>query len=92
MPIHSKIEAVIQAASVNCRRCEHARERTVIMPTCARHQIVKIDRWHKVEVHISRFCYDVRLDELACGWRGRSFLKQKEHVTIFTGVKDGPDV
>lgn len=87
MASNAKIEKVLTAYEVSCRQCTHAKEPTTIMPTCTRYRLQAL-HWSTLQrVEFSRFCYDVRLDERACGWRAAGFEAKPQSVRVFLGSK-----
>lgn len=88
MQRHSKVDQTIEATGVKCRQCVYVKEPTTIMPQCTKHMQALIDRDHNLKLSLPRFCLDVRKDENACGWRGRSWKIVPVKQTVFTGTKD----
>lgn len=86
-----KIETVLSAAGITCRTCVSCKERDVMMPICRKHEAPVVNRWHHKSIAVSRFCYDVRLDENACGWRARSYERLVIKESTFTGAKYSDD-
>ncbi len=63
----------------------------MLMPTCTKYEQPIVNRLHLRTGTASRFCYDVRLDEHACGWRGRGFIKLVVKESVFMGAKYSDD-